>query len=721
MVRIITILILLASTSRLFGDTYPEVLFDNSIMGGSYAYSDVCYEGNSWVENVRGHLPVSDSLFFTPGNALSMKYTSAHQGTWDVTINYPDYNYSYQISNNDVLTFKLYVATETDKAALPKVSLLFDGVESLAIDIGNYIDDYGDNMWTNVSIPLRSISGLLPDATIKGVRFLKGQADGLTHHLFIDQIEFLPAAPPKEKLFSPAVLSAVKAFDKHVSLTWQLPLTPSIRYIKIYRSDDKKHFEPVSLRPIFVRNAIDIVPVSNKTYYYKVAWVDYDYVESPFSDVLEATVKTSTDDELLDFIQSASINYFVESAEVNSGMHSVSVRSTRDASISVKNTGFSILSHIVGVERGIVARPFAAARIQRILSFLDGAERYHGVFPAILDGRTGRGVYPTDTIAEVDLSATAFLVQGLLVAKQYFDGDTKVEEELREGIDALSGQVQWEHFLVSDTLPFLFDRWSPKVAFADAKPLGGYNACFVTYLMALSAQDHVVSTDAYSGGFALERFPADSNFVMAVIDNQVVSLDKTDGTADSTKPFFSYTPFTRDTLVYGLPIVLGSVDTSLMETIIPFLAFDLRGKRDEFADYFTNNTNLIKAYKRRDNERRVSDYSLDIWGTEYPKVTFSGGDYVLNPAIATATYAYQPDVALKSIRAFYEQYGHIVFTEYGFRSWVNLNENTVSHSFNPVNQAAVAIMIENGRSGLIWELFSKDEGIKSLNAILFSE
>src|SRR3546814_13393057 len=84
---------------------------------------------------------------------------------------------------------------------------------------------------------------------------------------------------------------------RHVDLTWQLPLTPSIRYIKVYRADDNEHFEPIAIRPVFAQKYTDFVPYPEKTYYYKIAWVDYDYLESPFSDVIEATTHVASDSE----------------------------------------------------------------------------------------------------------------------------------------------------------------------------------------------------------------------------------------------------------------------------------------------------------------------------------------------------------------------------------------------------------------------------------------
>lgn len=719
MVRTFTLffLFMLVYGSVVRADTYPGVLFDNSVMRGSYTHSRVSYEGQSWVENVRGHLPVSDSLFFTPGNALSLKYTSANGGQWQSTIRYPDYSHTYQVNSNDVLTFKLFALSETNAAALPKLAILHGENASALLNLSAYISDYQPSMWVNVRIPLKAVPGLSVGEVIKGVRLSQGGADGNTHHLFIDQIEFLPSNPPREKLFSAAVLSSVKAFDRHVNLVWELPLTPSIRYIKIYRSEDGENFEAVGIRPVFVQNATDIVPISNKVYYYKIAWVDYNYLESPFSEIKEAKTSRSSDEELLDFIQATHINYFVENAEVNSGMHALSLRNS-EATVSVKNTGLSILSQIVGVDRGFVPRNLVVSRLNRMVGFLENAEQYHGVFPVLINGRTGKGVFADNTTPVADVSATSFLLQGLLVAREYFDGENSEETELRNKIDSLWSRVNWQKFTDFDEGPFLFDSWSPVTGFTHAMPMGGYNTCFVSYVLALASPHHKIPADAYSLGMGFQRTLKDSAHISTGVKNELLFSDenKVPDTAEMSRNYnYIHLPYKRDTTVYGLPIVVGNVDTTLIEAVLPFIAFDPRNKADEFANYFENNSNLIQAYSRRDNEQRVSDFSLNIWGTQRLSQRDTSDSYVINPAISAASYSYQPSEAIKSIREFYDRYGDYLFTEYGFRSWINVDDNTVSDTFDPVNQALVSIMIENGRSGLIWDLFSRHPAIQAVS------
>src|SRR5690606_5549539 len=160
-----------------------------------------------------------------------------------------------------------------------------------------------------------AFAGLATARPLKGLLLTQAKGVSPTPWLYTAPIEFVPANPPQAKLSSQAVLSSATAYDRHVDLTWQLPLTPSIRYIKVYRAEDKEHFEPIAIRPVFVQKYTDFVPYPERTYYYKIAWVDYDYLESPFSEVVEAATHTASDSTLLDFIQAAHFNYFMERAE----------------------------------------------------------------------------------------------------------------------------------------------------------------------------------------------------------------------------------------------------------------------------------------------------------------------------------------------------------------------------------------------------------------------
>jgi hypothetical protein len=84
-----------------------------------------------------------------------------------------------------------------------------------------------------------------------------------------------------------------------------------------------------------------------------------------------------------------------------------------------------------------------------------------------------------------------------------------------------------------------------------------------------------------------------------------------------------------------------------------------------------------------------------------------------------SSYVFTPDVAKRSARRIYEELAPILFTEFGMRTWINLHDHQISESYRALNQAAIPVMIENGRSGLIWNLFMNHVDIKRMTNLFF--
>ena len=87
----------------------------------------------------------------------------------------------------------------------------------------------------------------------------------------------------------------------------------------------------------------------------------------------------------------------------------------------------------------------AADRFLRITDFLTKAEKHHGAFSHFMDGRTGKTVPffgPRDNGG--DLVETSFMTQGLLAARQYFNGENEKENTIRERIDSIWEGIEWK-------------------------------------------------------------------------------------------------------------------------------------------------------------------------------------------------------------------------------------------------------------------------------------
>ena len=144
-----------------------------------------------------------------------------------------------------------------------------------------------------------------------------------------------------------------------------------------------------------------------------------------------------SEEALLDSVQRRTFDYFWNGAEPVSGMarERLNVDSNYPLNdrhiITSGGSGFGIMAIIAGIERNYVTRAEGFARMEKIVSFLERADKFHGAFPHWWDGETGKikPFSPKDDGG--DLVETAFLVQGLLTAHQYYANGNKEERRYR--------------------------------------------------------------------------------------------------------------------------------------------------------------------------------------------------------------------------------------------------------------------------------------------------
>ena len=229
---------------------------------------------------------------------------------------------------------------------------------------------------------------------------------------------------------------------------------------------------------------------------------------------------------------------------------------------------------IVGVERGFITRGEALTRLHTITRFLGEAERFHGVWPHFLDGRTGKGVPlfgPYDNGG--DLLETAFLIQGLLTARQYFSGDSPAERELRATITELwgNGRVGLVPENARERFSLLALVARPRLAY-QPPPHRLERKTMIAYLLAVASPTHAVAALRSTTAAGLHRPKRRS-----------ANRQNWGKTTEGER-------YRNGTHYYGLelPVGVGS-GGPLFFTHYSFLGFDPRHKRDAFTNYFQNN------------------------------------------------------------------------------------------------------------------------------------
>lgn len=697
---------------------YDYVFFENSLMEGDYFYSRAEYSAPSWIKNARHHLPVNGAIASTPGNSLELTYLSATGGDWYGEIQYCPVRGNDFFRAPATLSMRVRTAGEIPAEALPTLSIRYaDSTYTNYINLKDYMKDTRPGVWHSVSIPLRDLGiSSVDDSNIKrlaAVALRPGSRDGKEYTLYIDDVELLPAELPAVAALETPVLKEAKAYERHIDLRW-IPVKGDIKYYKIYRSFDGANFEPVAIRRPWMNRYADFLGEVDKTAYYKVTAVDYALNESPASEMLSATTFPMTDEQLLDMVQEANLRYYWEGAEPNSGLARENIPGRHDM-IATGASGFGMMAIIAGVERGFITREEAAVRFLRITSFLEKADKFHGATSHFIDGTTGK-VEPFFGHRDNggDLVETSFLFQGLLTARQYFNGDNDKEKQIRERIDDLWRGVEWSWYKQFKDSPYLYWHWSPDQAWVINHRLIGWNETMITYLLAIMGPKYGIEPEMYYSGWASqETFAQDYR--------------KDWGRVEDGKMYANGNTY------FGKKLNIGvSNGGPLFFVHYSYLGLDPRAFTDKYTNYFENNRTIAEINLRycTENPGGYVGYGEDCWGltasdfawhyqAQEPMPHRDNG--TMAPTGALASFPYTPEASMKALRHYYRDYGSFLWGEYGFRDAFNLTVNWVSPLFMGLNQAPVVVMIENYRSNLLWNLFMSHpdvrEGIRKIEAI----
>lgn len=404
--------------------------------------------------------------------------------------------------------------------------------------------------------------------------------------------------------------------------------------------------------------------------------------------------KSLSDSELLDLVQKQTMRYFWDFAHPVSGMareRSNVVFNYGNEVVTTGGTGFGVMALIVGVERKWLPRDTVAKHLLKMVNFLLKADSYHGAFAHWLNGETGKTIKFSRKDDGADLVETSFLFQGLLCVREYFNGTDRTETELRNRIGWLWNDIEWNWFTKGGE-DVLYWHWSPNNGWAMDFPLRGYNEALITYVLAASATRYPVSEKIYNKGWAM------SNFFY------------------NGKKFYDYTlPLGFD---YGGPLFFAHYS---------FLGLSPKGLSDKYADYWEQNKNhsLINYAYCVDNPKKYKGYGENSWGLSasddykgYDAHSPTNDNGTISPTAALSSFPYTPEFSMKALRHFYEVHNKQLWGEYGFKDGFNESQNWYADSYLAIDQGPIVVMIENYRSGLLWNLFMKipdvQNGLKKL-------
>lgn len=386
---------------------------------------------------------------------------------------------------------------------------------------------------------------------------------------------------------------------------------------------------------------------------------------------------------VLDKWQQATFNFFYQGASPTTGL--ALEGNERGDVVTTGGTGFGIMALIVGAERGYISRAQASARVQKIVRFLGKAERYQGVWSHWYNP-DGTAHPFGDQKQTGDLIETGFLVAGLLTAAEYFNGSTGVEQEIRDSVNSFWETIDWNAY--TNGQQYLHWLWYSQTNRYEL-PIRGWHEGWITYLLALAAPGELaISKEVYQSGWQKEG-----------------------AIAQPLRQYYGYTLPMGE--AYGGPLFFAHYS---------FLGIDPRKLEDAYVNFWNQNVahTMINRHYCVYEAPKEYKYSATDWGLtacyggkpplwNYSARSPSNDDGVIAPTASLGSYPYTPFYSTQMLLRLDEL--PLVHGTYGFADAYAPSTVTSEKKHLAIDQGPIVVMMENYRSGLIWNLLMKSEKI----------
>jgi uncharacterized repeat protein (TIGR01451 family) len=434
-----------------------------------------------------------------------------------------------------------------------------------------------------------------------------------------------------------------------------------------------------------------------------------------FDDLAFVDVETSadTDDQFLELLERRAFQYFWEYADPTTGL----IRETAVVSnmSSIATVGFGLTSICAAKERGWITHDEAYTRVLTTLdSFYDDpsdpndlvVSGTHGLFYHFVNITDGTPMLlEVDGVSTID---TALLMAGVLSVRQCF-----TETEIITRATAIYEAADWNWFL-DPTTGLLTMCWTPQDEYpyqcwTDEEQRdddrvwrwAGYNEAMILYLLAIGSPSPTHSISATS--------------------------------------WISWASTYQWGAYYGYPVLVHA-PSPLFGHQYSHAWVDFRGKRDDYANYFRNSRYATLAHRA---------YSLDVWypdrdlwgitsshgpiagtcsgrtyrvGIGYPPDN-GNNDGTIAPTAAGGSIVFTPQESISTLRYMVDDYHQRLWGLYGLKDSFNAwcEPDWFDNDYIGIDVGAMLLMIENYRSGLVWNTFMRNQEIaQAMEAVGFT-
>ena len=419
---------------------------------------------------------------------------------------------------------------------------------------------------------------------------------------------------------------------------------------------------------------------------------------------------TVAEETMLDSIQQKTFLFFLNEHHSDFGI--VKDRTAGWAPASIASTGFGIPSFAIGVERHWITRDQASRITLSILSFFLNSEQnndidvtgYKGFFYHFLKMESGTREWSCE-LSSVD---TGLLMMGIIFARNYYDRNNEVEFKIRSIAGLLLGRVEWDFMEMPDTGTFanqISMGWEPGKGLHQMG-WSGYNEALFLYILA-AGSGMKNATESYNSWL------------------------------DSYK---WYTPYEGLSHV-AFPPLFGH---QFSQAFIDFRGLADGYMKERGIDYFENSRRATYVQRQYaiDNPAGWIGYDSLCWGitaSDGPtdKYNFDGKEFLsyagrgssgpgynyfddgtIAPYAPLSSLPFAPEIVLPTIKSINEKYGQKLWGKYGYYDSFNPTAGWFDDDFIGIDQGPMLIMIENFRTGLVWNYVMKDPVIRKGLTIL---
>ena len=413
---------------------------------------------------------------------------------------------------------------------------------------------------------------------------------------------------------------------------------------------------------------------------------------------------SADDQKLLDSIQYATFQYFTHELHPEWGI--VKDRAASWAPSSIASTGFAIPVYAMGAERNWISREEAARITLNIMRFFDASNQsadtnvtgYKGFYYHFLKMDTGTREWQCE-LSSID---SGLLFMGMLFARNYYDRENPTEKEIRDLVGSILGRLDWSIFDMPEgsTHPYTISMgWKPETGNINWG-WHGYNEGLFLYILAAGTgmKDVERSYDAWLSYYKWkEPYPGLAHVAFP--------------------PLFGH---------------------QFSHIFIDFRGVVDKYMKDKGIDYFENSRRATLAQQQYaiqniHNWKGYDEFTWGITACDGPGSTYnsngreyfgyagrgaSGPDYnyfddgTIAPYASLSSLPFAPEIVFPTIRNIINRKGSSIWGKYGFYDAFNETANWVNNDFIGIAQGPMLLMIENFRTGLVWNYVMKDPVIQ---------